>query len=207
MTRKAKKVRVAKAQPMRGDNKAPNGLTPADNVRHHHTVMQRAQKKLDDAKALLRKAEKSAVRDGIVLKDYREAISNEKKSEKDLFTRHNNVTHYMKSLGISFHRNFTLLGKAKEPDSSPDAVRTRAYDRGHDDGLAGRPQDKTYDAGSPAGQSYLKGWQDGQAELGKSAFRGDDKKGESKPEAKNENKEETPPLSGAPKPWTPFGPN
>jgi hypothetical protein len=196
MARKAKK-KIAKPKSMKGHNgKAPNGLTPADNVRHHHAVLTRAQKKLDDAKALLRKAEKSAVADGIVMRDYREAISNEKKSEKDLFTRHNNVKHYMQALGVSYHRNMNFLGGVKTPDSSPEAVEKRASDLGYDDGLAGRPINETYDPGTPAGQRYLAGYKDGNNELGKSSFRGK--------ETKPKNDE---PKSVPPKPWSPFGSN
>lgn len=173
MARKAKTARKPKAKKedkLKGHN-APkeSKLAAKDLVRHHHQRMISLKKKLDDANADYRNARKSAKTDGINLKHYDAAVTLKNLSDGEQKQQHNNVVHYLRCLGVPLGKQLELFD-AKEDDNSIDAIRTRAYDRGYQDGLDGEKQDATYDPGTPAGQSYHTGWRDGQNELAKSAF-------------------------------------
>lgn len=131
---------------------------------HHLRKLADAERKKDEAVALVRAARKGAKADGVSLHKLDQARSLSKLSEAELVDEFNTLVRYATFLNVPVYRQMSLFELGETGDE--EKTLERAYHDGCRAGKLGQSEGSNpFDATLPAGQKWLAGYRDGQAAL------------------------------------------
>lgn len=142
-----------------------SNVTP-EMVLEFHRQIRDAERKKDEAVALVRSARKRAKAAGVILADY-DAANRLRKMDQDERELHlQNLARYASFMGCPLGTQGALFGEVEAPTEKAAAEHAayEARERGYTDGTHGAPADNNpYPAGSPHAAEWARGWADGDA--------------------------------------------
>lgn len=144
---------------------AKSNVTPELTQEHYRSIRD-AERKKDEAVALVRTARKRAKAAGVILADYDAAVRLKRMDSDERETHLLNMARYCAWLGCELGTQADMFGEPEKPTEKSAArhAEYEAEERGYTDGTHGVPADNgPYQLGTPIAAAWARGWSKGDA--------------------------------------------